>query len=136
VRLAIAGVGAALIVVSIITGNQPSGIYPSEVFIGPVLPVVAGIALVVRQQRERRQIEQSHSVTAVPVAPATLSDSSLVAAARDPNTPLEKLANLAYDHPELRSAIAENPSTYPDLLGWLEELGDPAVAAALARRNS
>ncbi|MGF0248645.1 hypothetical protein ACQR36_30150, partial [Rhodococcus erythropolis] len=35
---------------------------------------------------------------------------------------------------ELRPAIAANPSTYDDLVTWLEALGDPAVDAALDRR--
>jgi hypothetical protein len=55
--------------------------------------------------------------------------------AADPKTSLEVLADLAYRHPELRAAIAANPSTYPDLLEWLGGLGDPEVDAALRKRN-
>lgn len=54
--------------------------------------------------------------------------------ADDPGTPLEVLADLAYQHAELRAAIAANPSTYPDLLEWLGGLGDPDVDAALRIR--
>lgn len=54
--------------------------------------------------------------------------------AADPTTPLEVLADLAYRHPELRPIIAANPSTYPDLLEWLGNLGDPDVDVALRRR--
>jgi hypothetical protein len=31
--------------------------------------------------------------------------------------------------------LAANPSTYPDLLHWLGQLGDPAIDSALARRG-
>jgi hypothetical protein len=58
------------------------------------------------------------------------------ARAADPNTPQVQLHMLASDHPELRPQIAENPNTYPELLQWLAELGDPAVDAALARRSA
>lgn len=59
---------------------------------------------------------------------------NLAAQASDPGTPLETLAWIAGEHPELRAAIAENPSTYPDLLTWLEALGQPDVDEALNRR--
>lgn len=55
--------------------------------------------------------------------------------AADPETPLDVLAELAYQHPELRAAIAANPSTYPDLLEWLGNLGDPEVDRALRARD-
>lgn len=58
------------------------------------------------------------------------------AEACDPTTPLETLARIAAEAPSLRPLIAENPSTYPALLDWLDRLGDPAVDAALARRAS
>lgn len=58
----------------------------------------------------------------------------LLAQAGHPDTPLEVLAELAHLHPELRVAIAKNPSTYPGLLEWLGNLGDPDVAAALRLR--
>lgn len=56
--------------------------------------------------------------------------------AADPSTPLEDLAKLAHEHPELRPIVAANPSTYPDLLAWLRDLGDSAVDAALAERGT
>lgn len=55
--------------------------------------------------------------------------------AADPNTPLERLAELAFAHEKLRATIALNPSTYPDLLTWLGEIGDPEVDFALRKRN-
>lgn len=65
-----------------------------------------------------------------------LSSTGPAARAADPNTPQVQLHMLAGDHPELRPLIAENPNTYPELLQWLAELGDPAVDAALARRSA
>jgi hypothetical protein len=41
---------------------------------------------------------------------------ALLAEARDPHTPLARLAELAHQHAELRVTIAANPSTYPDLV--------------------
>lgn len=56
-------------------------------------------------------------------------------AAADPATPLTELARLAGVRPDLRPAIARNPSTYPDLLNWLAGFGDPEITAALQQRN-
>ena len=56
--------------------------------------------------------------------------------ASDPATPLEELQFLAQNHPSLRPLIAENPSTYPELLEWLSEFSDPEIAAALQRRKN
>ena len=56
--------------------------------------------------------------------------------ASDPATPLEELQYLAQNHPSLRPLIAENPSTYPELLEWLSEFSDPEIAAALQRRQN
>jgi len=56
------------------------------------------------------------------------------AQASDPSTPAQVLADIAAQRPDLRPAVAANPSTYPGLLEWLRNLGDPAVDAALAAR--
>lgn len=56
--------------------------------------------------------------------------------ASDPATPLEELQYLAQNHPSLRPLIAENPSTYPELLQWLSEFSDPEITAALQRRQN
>jgi hypothetical protein len=147
-RLAIGAVGAGLVIISIITGNAQSLVYPSGLSIAPALPVAAGIIMIVRARRAIPRDEQAFenrvaARVAGAVPPAThaakardtpnASDSDLVSA-RDPNTPLALLADLAYDRPDLREAIAENPSTYPDLLHWLAELDSPAVTEALSRR--
>jgi hypothetical protein len=67
--------------------------------------------------------------------PENTSDAELAKAASDPSTPQAMLADLAYDHPELRVAIALNPATYDGLLEWLGELDDPDVQSALAQRG-
>lgn len=56
------------------------------------------------------------------------------AEALNPDTPAIVLAKIAEVAPELRPALAVNPSTYPALVDWLGQLGDPAVNAALAKR--
>ena len=61
-------------------------------------------------------------------------DAALIAEAADPATPLARLQELA-THPRARVAVAANPSTYPDLLTWLGQLGDPEVDEALRRRQ-
>ncbi len=55
--------------------------------------------------------------------------------ALDPATPAIVLAKIAEIAPELRPALAKNPSTYPALIEWLGQLGDPAVDAALNQRG-
>ncbi|NMM98818.1 MULTISPECIES: hypothetical protein [Bifidobacterium] len=46
-----------------------------------------------------------------------------------------QIAQIAQYAPELRVCIARNPNTYPALLDWLGQLGDPAINAALASRQ-
>lgn len=58
----------------------------------------------------------------------------MAGAASNPSTDAETLREIAYHYPELRAAVAANPSAYPGLLTWLGELGDPAVDEALAAR--
>lgn len=57
------------------------------------------------------------------------------AQAADPATPAAQLADIATHRPDLRPAVAGNPSAYPDLLGWLASFHDPAIDAAIARRS-
>ncbi|MDR1266099.1 MAG: hypothetical protein LBK42_11215 [Propionibacteriaceae bacterium] len=54
----------------------------------------------------------------------------------DPALPAAALAQLAYDRPEWRAAVAGHPAAYPGLLDWLDTLGDPAVSAAVAARRA
>jgi hypothetical protein len=67
--------------------------------------------------------------------PATGGGSDLMKEAANPQTPLARLQELAANHPETRPAVAANPSTYPALLTWLGQLGDPAVDQALRLRS-
>ena len=46
-----------------------------------------------------------------------------------------QIAQIALYAPELRACIARNPNTYPALIEWLGQLGDPAINAALAFRQ-
>ncbi|MQP36147.1 hypothetical protein GEO20_29820 [Rhodococcus erythropolis] len=71
---------------------------------------------------------------AVPNLGQPVQRSSRALEAADPRTPAAVLFEIASSSPELRPAIAANPSTYDDLVTWLEALGDPAVDAALDRR--
>lgn len=57
------------------------------------------------------------------------------AQASDPGTEPAVLGEIATHRPDLRPAIAGNPTAYPDLLDWLANLNDPAVNAALAARS-
>src|SRR5450830_596993 len=54
----------------------------------------------------------------------------------DPQTPGQVLADIAALRPDLRVAVASNPSTYPGLLEWLGSMGEPAVDAAIAARRA
>lgn len=55
--------------------------------------------------------------------------------AADPATPAAVLAQIVEEAPHLRPDVAVNPATYPALLDWLRELGDPAVDEALRSRE-
>ncbi|MFJ7619034.1 RDD family protein [Rhodococcus erythropolis] len=73
---------------------------------------------------------------AVPNVGQPVQPSRRALEAADPRTPAAVLFEIASSSPELRPAIAANPSTYDDLVTWLEALGDPAVDAALDRRTA
>ncbi|MFF9561219.1 hypothetical protein ACF1DY_36070, partial [Streptomyces albus] len=73
---------------------------------------------------------------AVPNVGQPVQPSRRALEAADPRTPAAVLFAIASSSPELRPAIAANPSTYDDLVTWLEALGDPAVDAALDRRTA
>lgn len=57
------------------------------------------------------------------------------AQASDPATEPAVLGEIATHRPDLRPAVAGNPTAYPDLLAWLANLNDPAVNEALAVRE-
>ncbi|MFJ4233635.1 hypothetical protein [Cellulosimicrobium cellulans] len=79
-------------------------------------------------QQPAAQPQQSYS-------PPAQAPGFTAAQALDPSTPLEVLAQIVQDAPHLRPQVAANPSTYPALLEWLGNLGDPAVDAALRSRR-
>ena len=56
--------------------------------------------------------------------------------ASDPAASGAELADLAYAHPELRLAIAINPATPANVLGWLASSGGEGITDAIARRSS
>ena len=47
----------------------------------------------------------------------------------------EDLREIVTGYPHLRAAVTLYPATDTALLGWLSDLGDPAVAQALASRQ-
>lgn len=50
---------------------------------------------------------------------------------QDPALPQERLAEIAYAFPALRTQVVSHPSMYPGLWNWLGSLGDPEVTAAM-----
>ncbi|WP_122819622.1 hypothetical protein [Varibaculum vaginae] len=51
-------------------------------------------------------------------------------------TDANQLFEIAAQHPEVFAEVAANPNAYPDLLNWLEQVGDERVrAVVLARRG-
>jgi hypothetical protein len=47
-----------------------------------------------------------------------------------------RLMEIAYDHADLRIAVARHPAAYPDLLDWLWTFGGPEVMAAVEARRA
>ena len=56
------------------------------------------------------------------------------AALANPNTPGATLQDIAAQYPNLWNQIAAHPMAYPDLLTWLDSVGDGSVKAAVAAR--
>jgi lysylphosphatidylglycerol synthetase-like protein (DUF2156 family) len=67
---------------------------------------------------------------------AEAAASSRLRTASDPAASGTELADLAYAHPELRLAIATNPATPANVLGWLASSGGHGVTDAIAKRSS
>jgi len=53
----------------------------------------------------------------------------------DPSASSEQVRDIAHAYPDMRAAAANHPAAYPALLDWLDQTGDPAVAATVARRR-
>ncbi|MGW6377306.1 DUF5336 domain-containing protein [Rhodococcus sp. NPDC055112] len=89
----------------------------------------------VRPPAETEPIDAAVPGTPPPaVGPPAPTKPYTQALALDPYTPLQTLGHIAQSDAALRPYVAANPSTYPDLLDWLAELGDPEVDAALKAR--
>ena len=56
----------------------------------------------------------------------------IAAEAADPGTAPARLAQIATEHEPLRAVVAANPATYPALLDWLDQVGDPHTKATVA----
>jgi hypothetical protein len=84
---------------------------------------------------DQPRVEPATRVDQPPVTDAPGSSGFDARTALDPNTPLQVLADIAAQEPGLRKYVAANPSTYPELLTWLSQLGDPEVDEALRRRR-
>lgn len=54
----------------------------------------------------------------------------------DPDTPPVILQDIAAHHPTLWSLVAAHPNTSPQVLAWLQRVGDESVLNALAARES
>ncbi|NYI40098.1 hypothetical protein [Demequina lutea] len=67
---------------------------------------------------------------------AEVAASSPLCTASDPTASGTELADLAYAHPELRVAIANNPATPANVLGWLASSGGDGITDAIATRSS
>ncbi|TDC47258.1 zinc ribbon domain-containing protein [Jiangella ureilytica] len=85
---------------------------------------------------DQPRVEPATRVDQPPVTDAPGTSGFDARTALDPNTPLQVLADIAAQEPGLRKYVAANPSTYPELLTWLSQLGDPEVDEALRRRSS
>ena len=56
----------------------------------------------------------------------------IAAEAANPGTDPARLAQIATEHEPLRAVVAANPATYPALLDWLDQVGDPHTKATVA----
>ena len=86
------------------------------------------------QQAAEQQPADAYAADQYAAAQQTAADQP---AAAQPLTTTDQMqiAQIAQYAPELRACIARNPNTYPALIEWLGQLGDPAINAALAFRQ-
>ena len=52
-----------------------------------------------------------------------------------PETNANELFEISAQHPEVYAEVAANPNAYPDLLDWLENVGDDRVKAVVTARR-
>lgn len=110
-----------------VTADQPAGVQPADQPVaGYAQPAAETYAQPVQQTVQPQPVFEEPVVTnpygfTVQLALTT--------------TDQMQIAQIAQYAPELRVCIARNPNTYPALLDWLAQLGDPAINAALASRQ-
>ncbi|WP_430868137.1 hypothetical protein [Demequina aurantiaca] len=71
-----------------------------------------------------------------PVYEWSVDEAAARAHAHNPHTSATELADLAYEYPALRAAVAANPATPSAVLDWLATSGDPVLIAAISSRGS
>lgn len=148
-RVTCALIGGGVLVLSLILGNMPSFTYPGLVVVAPILPVLAGGAIV-KTALDRRALDASmHPDTGAPAAhqydeagqarPGATTTVSTTEPARaavpapthpgrdaawaelhDPRTGPERLAAIATQHPEFAAAIGAHPQAYTELRAWAQ----------------
>ena len=62
--------------------------------------------------------------------------SQAATALNNPKLPATDLADIANRFPQLWPLVVAHPAAYPDLLAWLDGLGDPAIGGAVAERRA
>ncbi len=154
--MAIAVVGGTIVIgiVSLVLVNKISDIARLDIVlhIGLPLAVIILLGLALRGAPAQRKAEAAASPPAPPVplappvppAPGEASPATAPAPpspphprsdeASDPSTSAHALHEIATTVPELRPAVAANPSAYPELLTWMGQLGEKAVDDAIAAR--
>lgn len=134
--IALGAVGATLIIgiVSLVLVDKFSAIGSLDIIvhIGLPLAVIALLALSMRGAPVAATASAPPAPQATPAPPAPAHPRTDEAA--DPATSAQALHEIATTIPELRAAVAANPSAYPELLEWMAQLGEAAVNAAIAAR--
>lgn len=92
------------------------------------LPIVVAAVLAAEQRGRRCQPTPR-------LAPVSSELAVLRVRAADPTTPPSELADLAYQHRDLRRDIAANPSTPSSVLAWLATSGDTRMLQIIAARE-
>lgn len=98
--------------------------FTAEAFGGPV-----------QDQKATAQAAQQPAAQAALEEPVATNPYGFTAEQALTTTDQMQIAQIAQCAPELRACIARNPNTYPALIEWLGQLGDPAINAALASRQ-
>lgn len=89
----------------------------------------------VQDQKATAQAAQQPAAQAAFEEPVATNPYGFTAEQALTTTDQMQIAQIAQYAPELRACIARNPNTYPALIEWLGQLGDPAINAALASRQ-